>query len=61
LVKFVQLMQPELAYATVAIDHQMVVIQVQVSKFFIFNVLIDRGFGIHINIDNLKIQLGLSR
>jgi hypothetical protein len=54
-------MQPELAYATVAIDHQMVVIQVQVSKFFIFNVLIDRGFGIHINIDNLKIQLGLSR
>ncbi len=59
--KFVQLMQLELTYATMAIDHQMVVIQVQVSKKIIFNVLIDRGFGIHINTNNLKIQLGLSK
>jgi hypothetical protein len=54
-------MQLELTYATMAIDHQMVVIQVQVSKKIIFNVLIDRGFGIHINTNNLKIQLGLSK
>jgi hypothetical protein len=38
-----------------AIDHQMVVIQVQVGKNFIDDVLIDGGFGINIIIKNLKI------
>ncbi len=61
LVKFVQLMQPEFVYAIMAIDHQMAVIQVQVGKFFIVDVLIDGGFGIYIINENLKIQLGLSR
>jgi hypothetical protein len=54
-------MQPELVYAIMAIDHQMAVIQVQVGKFFIVDVLIDGGFGIYIINENLKIQLGLSR
>jgi len=38
----------------------MVVIQVYVSKNFIDDVLIDGGFGVNINIENLIIQLGLS-
>jgi hypothetical protein len=63
LVKFVQLdqpklVQPELAYATVTIDHQMVV---QVGKKIINDVLIDGGFGINIIIENLGVQLGLSK
>jgi hypothetical protein len=63
LVKFVQLdqpklVQPELAYATVTIDHQMVV---QVGKKIINDVLIDGGFGINIIIENLVVQLGLSK
>jgi hypothetical protein len=45
-VKLIQPMQPELVQtkptcATIAIDHQMVVIQVQVDKNFIDDVLID--------------------
>ncbi len=59
-IKFIQLIQPKLAYAIVAIDHQMVVIQVQVGKNFIDDVLIDGGFRINIIIKNLKIQLNMS-
>jgi len=40
-IKFVQRMQPEPACAVVAIDHQQIVIQVQVGKYFIDDVLID--------------------
>jgi hypothetical protein len=44
-----------------AIDHQMVVIQVQVGKNFIYDVLIDGGSKVNIIIEDLKIQLGLSK
>lgn len=39
----------------------MVVIQVKVGKFFIDNVLIDGSFGVKIIIQNLKVQLSLSK
>jgi len=39
----------------------MVVIQVQVGKNFIDDVLIDWGFGVNIIIENLWVQLGLSK
>ncbi len=54
-------MQPKLAYATVVIDHQMAMIQVQVDKNFIDDVLIDGGSRVNIIIDNLKVQLSLSK
>jgi hypothetical protein len=37
----------------VAIDHQMAIVQVQVGKNFIDDVLIDGGFEVNINIENL--------
>ncbi len=43
------------------IDHQMAMIQVQVGKKFIDDVLIDVRFGVNIIIANLKVQLGLSK
>jgi len=43
-----------LAIALFAIDHQMVVIQVQVRKNFIEDVLLDGGFGVDIIIEKLK-------
>lgn len=59
-VKLVQSMQPELVHleptcAIVTIDHQMAIIQVQVGKNFIDDVLIDGGFRINIIIKNLII------
>jgi hypothetical protein len=36
-----------------AINHQMAMIQVQVGKNFIDDVLIDKGFGVDIIIENL--------
>jgi hypothetical protein len=39
----------------------MAVIQVQVNKNFINDVLIDGGFGVNIITENLIIQLGLSK
>jgi hypothetical protein len=44
-----------------AIDHQMVMIQIQDGKKIIDNVLIDGGYGININTKNLKVQLGMSK
>jgi len=46
---------PELIITLVAIDHQMVVIQIQVGKFFIENVLLDGDFGINIITKKLKV------
>jgi hypothetical protein len=43
------------------IDHQMAMIQVQVCKNFIDDVLIEGGFGVNIIIENLGVQLGLSK
>jgi hypothetical protein len=39
----------------VAIDHQMVVIQVQLGKIFIDDVLINGGFGVNIIIESLRV------
>jgi hypothetical protein len=39
----------------------MVVIQVQVGKHFIENVLLDGGYGVNIITEKLKVQLGLSK
>jgi hypothetical protein len=38
-----------------------VVIQVQVGKNFIENALLDGGFGVNIIVENLRVQLGLSK
>jgi hypothetical protein len=54
-IMFVQPIQPELTCVIMAIDHQMVMIQVQVGKNFIDDVLIDGGFGVNIISKNLKI------
>ncbi len=53
LVKFVQPVQPEHvhlkpAYATMAIDHQMAIIQIQVGKNFMDDVVIDGGSRVNI-------------
>jgi hypothetical protein len=52
---------PESTVASVAIDHQMVVIQVQVGKNFIEDVLLDGGFGVNIITEKRRVQLGLSK
>jgi len=52
---------PEPVVASVAIDHQMAVIQIQIGKNFIEDVLLDSGFGINIIMEKLKVQLGLSK
>jgi hypothetical protein len=59
-VKSIQLVQRELVQleptcAIVAIDHQTIVIQVQVGKNFIDDVLIDGRFEVNIIIENLII------
>ncbi len=46
---------------SIAIYHQMAMIQVQVKKNFIENILLDGGFGINIIMKKLKMQLGLSK
>jgi hypothetical protein len=56
-IKPFQLVQPKHvqlkpACAAIAIDHQIVVIQVQVGKKIIDDVLIDGGFGVNIIIEN---------
>jgi hypothetical protein len=60
-IKPIQLVQPEPTCVIVVINHQMVVIQVQVGKNFIDDVLIDGGFGVNVIKENLKIQLSLSK
>jgi len=51
----------KLAIASIAIDHQMVVMQVQVGIFFIEDVLLDGGFRVNIITEKLKVQLGMSK
>ncbi len=51
---------PELIVASIAIDHQMAIIQVQVGKNFIEDVFLDGGFGINIIMNKIRVQLGLS-
>ncbi len=50
--KFVQPIQPKLADAIMAIDHQMVVTQIQVGKNFIDDMLIDGRSGVNNIIEN---------
>ncbi len=45
--------QPKPACVIVDIDHQMVMIQVQIGKNFIHDVLIDGGFGVNIITENI--------
>jgi hypothetical protein len=61
LVKYIQPVQLELAYAIVGIDHQMVMIQIWVGNNFIDDVLINRGSIVNIKTKNLIVQLGLSK
>ncbi len=63
-IKFVQPMQLEPVRleptcVVIVIDHQMVVIQVQVGKNFIDDVLINGGSRLNIIIENVRVQLGL--
>jgi hypothetical protein len=46
---------PKLGIALFAIDHQMVVIQIQIGKNSIENVLLDGGFGVNIILEKLKV------
>jgi hypothetical protein len=41
--------------ALIAIDHQMAIIQVQVRKNFIEDVLLDGGFGVNIIMEKLRV------
>jgi hypothetical protein len=45
----------KLVVAYVAIDHQMAMIQVQVQKNFIEDVLFDGGSGVHILKEKLRV------
>ncbi len=47
--------------ASLAIDHQMAVIKVQVGKNFIENVFLHGGFGVNIISEKLRVQLNLSK
>jgi hypothetical protein len=47
--------------ASVAIDHQMAMIHVQVGKHFIEDVLLDSGSRVNIIMKKLKVELGLSK
>jgi len=49
----------ELNIATIEVDNQMVVIQVQVGKNIIVDVLIDGGTSVNIITENLRTKLGL--
>ncbi len=51
----------EAVVASVAIDHQMVMIQVQVRKKFVEDVLLDGGSRVNIITEKLRKQLGLSK
>jgi hypothetical protein len=52
---------PESTVASIAIDHQMAIIQVQIRKNFIEDVFLDGGFGVNIITKKLRVQLILSK
>jgi hypothetical protein len=45
--------------ATIEVDNQMAIIQIQVGKNIVEDVLLDRGASVNIIIENLKTKLGL--
>jgi hypothetical protein len=51
----------ELTVISITIDHQMAVIQVQVGKSFIEDVLLASDFGFNIITEKLRVHLGLSK
>jgi len=51
----------ELTVTSTAIDHQIVVIQIQVGKNFIEDVLLDGGSRVNITMEKLRVYLGLSK
>jgi hypothetical protein len=53
--------QSELDITTIEIDNQMVIIQVQVGKNIVEDVLIDGRASVNIIIKNLKTKLGLPK
>jgi hypothetical protein len=46
---------PKLTITSIAMDHQMVVIHVQVGKNFIEDVLLDGGSGVNIIMEKLRV------
>ncbi len=50
-----KLVVSELAFALITIDHQMVVIHVQVGKNFIEDVLLNGGYGVNIIVEKLRV------
>jgi hypothetical protein len=52
---------PKATVTSVAINHQMVIIQVQVGKNFIEDMFQDGGFVVNIITEKLRVQLGLSK
>jgi hypothetical protein len=56
-----QLIVTHPTYVVVAIDHQMIVIQVQIGKNFIDDVLLDAISRINIIMEKLWMLLGLSK
>jgi hypothetical protein len=52
---------PKPTITSVAIDHQMVIIHVQMAKNFIEDVFLHGDFGVNIIMEKLKVQLGLSK
>jgi hypothetical protein len=52
---------PEAIVASIAIDHHMVMIQVQVRKNLIEDVLLDGDSRVNIIMEKLRMQLGLSK
>ncbi len=55
-----KLVLPKLIVVSIVIDHQMVVIQVQVGKNFIEDIHLDGGSIVNIFTKKLRMQLGLS-
>ncbi len=51
----------DLIIALVAINHQLLVIHVQVGKNFIKDVLLDGGSGVNIIMEKMRVWLGLSK
>jgi hypothetical protein len=51
----------ELDIATIKVDNQMAIIQVQVGKNIVEDVMIDGGASVNIIIENLKTKLGLPK
>jgi hypothetical protein len=59
--KIVPFVVPKVAITTIAIDNHVVIIQVQIGKSTIEDILLNGGFGVNIIIEQLKLKLGLPK